>query len=225
LAKFLNKTCPTFFCPPLYAVKLREHHYKIPIEGIPWLDHYNDITFFRLFRMNTATFQKLLSIVVENDHHQLLYKVYRGGHRPVETEKALLVFLWYMATQDTLLSIGKTFQIVPATIHRIVNNLLFVIVGLKNKFIVWPKSQEEVNHIAGGFTHYPSTIQRVLDVLGALDGSHINIKVVPWTQRDSYVDRYMSHSINAMVISNVEKILLYAFIGFPGAAHDSRVLH
>jgi hypothetical protein len=112
--------------------------------------------FFRLFRMNTATFQKLLSIVVENDHHQLLHKVYHGGHRPLGTEKALLVFLWYMATQDTLLSIGETFQIVPATIHRIVNNLLFVIVGLKNKFIVWAKSQEEVNHIAGGFTHYLS---------------------------------------------------------------------
>lgn len=53
-----------------------------------------------------------------------------------------------------------------------------------------------------GMLYYIGTIQRVLDVLGTLDGSHINIKVVPWTQRDSYVDRYMSHSINAMVISN-----------------------
>lgn len=58
--------------------------------------------------------------------------------------------------------------------------------------------------------------------IGAIDGTHINLKV-PSAQHDSYIDRYMQHSINLLGICTSEKIFTYIFIGFPGAAHDSRV--
>jgi hypothetical protein len=61
-----------------------------------------------------------------------------------------------------------------------------------------------------------------LGAIGALDGTHCKI-LVPLNQHDSYVDRYLSHSINIMAICTAKKILTYAFIGFPGSAHDSRV--
>ncbi|XP_063906046.1 putative nuclease HARBI1 [Zophobas morio] len=206
----LNKTNAT----NLY-IKLRETYYKGPIEE-DWLRNYHDIMFFRFFRIQKSTFLNLLNVVLENDNHKLMRKKYHGGNLPIPPEKALLTFLTYMATQESLLSIGQRFGIVPSTAMNIVNALLYIMLKINKKYIFWPRTDEEVEHIINGFTHYPN-------VLGAIDGSQIDIKVVPHTQHDSYVNRYLRHSINAMVISTAEKILTYVFIGFPGSAHDSRV--
>lgn len=53
---------------------------------------------------------------------------------------------------------------------------------------------------------------------------HIKIKV-PLEQNDSYVDKYMSYSINLMAISNANKLFTYVFIGYPGSAHDAMELN
>jgi hypothetical protein len=45
----------------------------------------------------------------------------RGGNYPVQPEKSLLVFLWYLSKQDTLLAIAHRFDLVPSTIMQIVN--------------------------------------------------------------------------------------------------------
>ena len=227
----LNKTNAT----NLY-IKLRETYYKGPIEE-DWLRNYHDIMFFRFFRIQKSTFLNLLNVVLENDNHKLMRKKYHGGNLPIPPEKALLTFLTYMATQESLLSIGQRFGIVPSTAMNIVNALLYIMLKIKKKYIFWPRTDEEVEHVINGFTHYPSKFLNCLifqndscscfslDVLGAIDGSQIDIKVVPHTQHDSYVNRYLRHSINAMVISTAEKILTYVFIGFPGSAHDSRVIY
>jgi hypothetical protein len=61
-----------------------------------------------------------------------------------------------------------------------------------------------------------------LGSLGALDGAHGNIKISK-EQHDSYVDRYLSHSINIMTICTAKINVTYTFVGFPGSAHNSRV--
>jgi hypothetical protein len=67
-----------------------------------------------------VTFQKLLRFVLENDRYFVIRKIYRGGNFPTQPKRSLLVFLWYMATQDTLLPIGQTFGLVPSTVMKIV---------------------------------------------------------------------------------------------------------
>jgi hypothetical protein len=47
--------------------------------------------------------------------------------------------------------------------------------------------------------------------LGALDGTHVNIKVSK-ELHDSYVDRYLSHSINIMTICTAKNVLTYLYI-------------
>lgn len=59
-------------------------------------------------------------------------------------------------------------------------------------------------------------------MVGALDGTHIFIKVEK-NQQDSYTDRYRRHSINIMAICEASGLFTYVFVGFPGSAHDSRV--
>jgi len=62
----------------------------------------------------------------------------------------------------------------------------------------------------------------ILGVVGAIDGTHIFVKVEK-DQQDSYIDRYRRHSINLMAICDSNTLFTYTFVGFPGSAHDSRV--
>ncbi|KAJ3655943.1 hypothetical protein Zmor_015050 [Zophobas morio] len=200
---------------PGLCLRLRETHYRTTISDDHWIEVMHEITFFQLFRLKKATFLKLHNIIIENDEHNLIKKKYVGGRYPVSSEKSLLVFLWFIPHPDFLHSIGNRFNIVPSTVMKIVNACLYIVVRLKHKYIFWPKTPEEFEHIENGFTTYPG-------VIGAIDGSHINLKV-PTTQHDSYIDRYVQHSINLMAICTSQHILTYIFIGFPGSAHDSRV--
>lgn len=85
---------------------------------------------------------------------------------------------------------------------------------LKKRYIRFPQNLE-LEVVAQGFPTYPG-------VIGALDGTHVFIKVEN-QQQDSYIDRYRRHSINIMAICDSNRLFTYAFVGFPGSAHDSRV--
>lgn len=224
----------------LYRFREDNQRYRgfidVDANGSPWIDSYNEILFFQLFRLKKDTFQKFLRVLMGNDIHKLIIKQYRGGRHPISPERALLVFLWYMGTQDSLISIAETFRIVPSTCMNIVNAFLHITAKIKKKYIFWPATNEEYEFIERGFTHYPRKYTILyflikskyvsfflLGTLGAIDGSHVKINVVPHTQQDSYADRHFNYSINIMAICNANKILTYVFIGFPGAAHDSRV--
>ncbi|XP_044270364.1 putative nuclease HARBI1 [Tribolium madens] len=196
-------------------LRLRECHVRQKINYQTWLNTYDDIDFFRLFRMQKSTFYKLLATLIEVDVIRLIHKKYRGGNCVVQPEKGLLVFLWYISKQDTLLSIADRFNLVPSTVMSIVNAFLYTILKLKSKYIFWPKTNEEYQHICDEFSNYPN-------VIGAVDGTHINVKV-PSHQHDSYVNRYQNHSINCMAICTSQKLFTYVFVGYPGSAHDSRV--
>ncbi|KAK4886383.1 hypothetical protein RN001_002654 [Aquatica leii] len=198
-----------------FLSKLREEHFRVDPEDV-WLDLYTDIVFFQLFRMKKETFRDLLTEIIENDSYSIIKKRYRGGHYPIQPERGLLVFLWYMSKPDSLHSIGDRFNIVPSSVMQIVNAFLYIInFKLRYKYITWPKSEEEFNNIKQQFRHYPG-------VVGAIDRTKINIKV-PKTQHDSYVDRYHNHSITVIAVCTAHNIVTYLFTGFPGSAHDSRV--
>jgi hypothetical protein len=191
--------------------RIRETHIRQHVNYNIWLNTYNETHFFELFRMQNATFYKLLHIIILNDQTRLIQKRYRGGNHVIPPEKGLLAFLWYMSKQDTLLSIADRFNLVPSTVMHLVNAFLYVLLQLKGKYIFWPKTQDEYQVICNGFTNYPN-----------VDGTHIKMKV-PANQHDSYVNRYQSHSINCMGICTANKIFTYVFVGYPGSVHDSRV--
>jgi hypothetical protein len=107
-----------------------------------WINDYTELTFYQLFRLKKETFQSLLRVLLEHDEQQLIKKMYRGRNYPVQPEKSLLVFLWYLSKQDTLLAIADRFDLVlvPSTIMQIVNVFLYILNSLKNHYIFWPKT-------------------------------------------------------------------------------------
>lgn len=60
-------------------------------------------------------------------------------------------------------------------------------------------------------------------VIGAIDGSHISVKV-PSSEQDSYTNRKMTKSIIIQAICTSNKIFTNVCIGYPVRVHDARVL-
>jgi len=63
----------------------------------------------------------------------------------------------------------------------------------------------------------------VSTVVGATDGCHITMRT-PCSHQDEYLNRKLQHSVNLLAVCSAEKTFTYVFVGFPGSAHDSRVL-
>ncbi|VEN39717.1 unnamed protein product [Callosobruchus maculatus] len=200
----------------LLLVLFLQEHSMTPKSLYPetWMINYNNIQFFQLFRMDKGTLEVLASVLAHNDIEKILQRKYTGGHYPLSLTHQLLIFLWYMGTQDTLLSIENHFNVSRTTVMNIVR-LLYFTLRLKKMYIKFPKTERDFEYVAESFKKYPG-------VAGAIDGTHIFVTVKK-EQQDSYTARYRRHSINLMVICDASKMLTYAFVGFPGSAHDSRV--
>ena len=87
----------------------------------------------------------------------------------------------------------------------------------KNVFL-WPTCNE-ISEVEQEFL----SMGGIPGVVGAVDGCHIYIKAPSATQAD-YIDRTQRHSVILLGVCLPDKRFSYVQIGFPGSAHDSRVL-
>lgn len=133
---------------------IRENPMKI-FSSEKWLDEYNHYQFYHLFRMRKTTFFKLVEAIARTDTTKILSKEYTGGHIPIDIVGHVLIYVWYMATQDTLLTIGTVFNVCPKTVLMTVNKVLYFVLLQKRQCIRLPNTVSELQAIAQGFTHYP----------------------------------------------------------------------
>ena len=78
---------------------------------------FNNKQFLRHFRVSPEIFYIIMNSVV---HSIADDGAWPGGSEPILPEKKLLVFLWYMANQETLREVSNTFAIGTTTVHEIV---------------------------------------------------------------------------------------------------------
>lgn len=61
------------------------------------------------------------------------------------------------------------------------------------------------------------------DCIGALDGTHISVRP-PKRNAEAYRGRKQEPTMNVLAICNFDMKFIYAFVGVPGRAHDTKVL-
>ena len=71
----------------------------------------------RHFRVSPEIFELIMNSIVHSITDDIAWP---GGSEPILPEKKLLVFLWYMANQETLREVSNTFAIGTTTVHEIV---------------------------------------------------------------------------------------------------------
>ena len=75
---------------------------------------------FRMrFRMTRGTFEKLVYIA----HFPCMPTQHTQGKPPVEVGKQVMIAVWYLATQQSFLSIADTFDINESTCHSVVKRV------------------------------------------------------------------------------------------------------
>ncbi|CAA7028570.1 unnamed protein product [Microthlaspi erraticum] len=61
------------------------------------------------------------------------------------------------------------------------------------------------------------------DRIGALDGTHIPVRPPP-RRAETYRGRKLKPTMNVLAICNFDMKFIYAYVGVPGRAHDTKVL-
>ncbi|XP_060083120.1 putative nuclease HARBI1 [Ylistrum balloti] len=178
---------------------------------------YREEEFRRMFRVGRQTFDILCGYFTNSPHFP--QKEGFGGREPVAIKTQLLVTLWYLGGQETIIKIADRFGMSESTVimcrKKVVN---FILEHLMSKFITWPvgqQAQETVDKFSqrNGFP----------GILGSLDGTHIKIKA-PKHRPQAYVNRKNFHSLQLQAVCNTEMVFISCFAGFPGKTHDARVL-
>lgn len=190
----------------------REHHPKQ--EGLAdILDNMSEMDFFRHLRLTRTSFDLILDCI-----HEAYGLSPSGSTLYLGPRKALYVILWYLGTQSTYREISEMFGVSQRTVFDCVQRLIDVICKAGKDVFLWPTPPKlsEISHEFQEMGGIPG-------VVGALDGCHINIKAPSSTQAD-YVDRTQKHSVILIAVCLPDKSFSYIQVGFPGSAHDSRVL-
>jgi len=136
---------------------------------------------------------------------------------PLPMDEMVYITLWYLANQCTHREISLLFNRSISTIWRSVNQITKIIELQLQHFIKWPTG-EEAPLIADQFQH----IAGFPGVIGAMDGTHIEI-VSPSQNQKDFNNRKMRHSLILLAVCLPNRSFSYTYAGFPGSANDARV--
>ncbi|XP_056016608.1 uncharacterized protein LOC125677829 [Ostrea edulis] len=169
----------------------------------------------RHFRVSPEIYEIILNSVVDSITDD---NAWPGGSEPIPPNKKLLVFLWYIANQETLREVSNTFAVGITTVHEIVITVSNAINENMVNVINWPDPYTQ-QAISREFQ-----LQSGLrGVIGSLDGTHIRLTTAPGGDRD-YFNRKNFPSIQLQDVADCDMLIRDAYTGWPGCTHDARVL-
>lgn len=119
---------------------------------------------------------------------------------------------------ETFRQIADRFNCTESSVHRTLLRVVDFFLLQTNKYIKWP-SAEEAKEIGIGFQR----IKNIRGVLGAIDGSHIEIPK-PKQNQEAYCNRKGYHSLLLQGIVDYKKKFIDVFCGEPGSMNDARLL-
>ncbi|XP_072039667.1 uncharacterized protein [Amphiura filiformis] len=174
---------------------------------------FNDTEWRENFRVKRSTFDFITRSLGDR-----IRKRDTSFRKAISVEKRVAVTLWRLSTNAEYRTIGHLFGIGRNTACVIVRNVCKAIKDiLTPRFITIPRGQRLLEVIDGfenrGFPH----------CVGAIDGTHIPI-IAPTKDPADFYNRKGWHSIIVQAVCDHEFRFTNLYIGFPGKAHDARVL-
>ena len=148
-----------------------------------------------------------------------LQKQHTRMRSPVSVEERVAVVLWKMATGDSFKSCGLQFGIGMSTAKTICAEFELCLLRLKDQFIKFPLTRQELQELIYEFEEEYGIPQ----IVGAIDGCHIEINAPPDNHED-YFNRKQHYSVNLQAIVNCDLKFIHVSLGYPGSIHDARVL-
>uniref|UniRef100_A0A3B4TUM0 DDE Tnp4 domain-containing protein n=1 Tax=Seriola dumerili TaxID=41447 RepID=A0A3B4TUM0_SERDU len=164
--------------------------------GTEWqmMLNMDDHTFSRHLRVTKPQFEYVLMKLQDNG----IQKQHCQGLPPVPATKKALMFLWYMANQNSFREMSNKFDASQSTAHRI---------------ILQKAASAAAFHRLCGLS----------GVIGAIDGCHIRVQRPPIRGGD-YMNRKSFYSVLLQGIVDERGRFIDIFAGPPGKVYDARML-
>lgn len=183
-------------------------HYDDPL--IP--DDY----FKEQLRVRKETFEVILNHL--NPH---LTREDTAMHDCIPPEKVLAIGLYGLSHGNSYVSIGPTFNVGKSTVIGVVQDVVNALFDASDQFIKFPTTPAETASSMETFRE--NTRSELGNVAGAINGTLIKI-IAPRENALDYFSRYQQHDFIIQIVVDGRGKVIDAVCGFPGSAHDARVL-
>lgn len=171
-------------------------------------------TWHQNFHVSKKTFFKICDIV----RHELSRR--DTNMRPsVTLEKRVAVALNRLATGSCYTACGVSFGLPKSTANVVKNEFCDILRRKAANFIKFPKSEDEVRQVLGGF----EDISVFPHVAGALDGTHIKI-IAPKENKYDFLGRKTFYSVLVLGVADSNCKFIHASAGCPGAVSHAQML-
>ena len=133
---------------------------------------------------------------------------------PVSVEERVGLALWRLATGNSYRSCGLQFGLGKSTAKIICSEFEQAAFDLKDRFITFPLTNEEIGEKIEEFEE----LYGIPQIVGAIDGCHIEINAPPQNHED-YFNRKQRYSVNLQAIVDANLKVIHATVGYPGSIH------
>ena len=142
-------------------------------------------------------------------------------HDCIPPEKVLAIGLYRFSHGNSYVSIGPTFKIGKSTVIEAVQDVVNALFDVSDHFIKFSTTPAETAASVEKFCE--NTRSELVNVAGAIDGTHLNI-IAPRENALDYFSRYQQHDFIIQAVVEGRDKFIDAVCGFPGSTHDARVL-
>ncbi|CAC5368191.1 unnamed protein product [Mytilus coruscus] len=158
------------------------------------------------YRVHFRISKDMFDTIHEEIEPKLIFE-HRGGNEQITPRKQLLLFLCYMANNETFRELGQYFGVGKSTAH-VYNTVTIILPSLQR--------QDELSREI-------QLLHMLPNIIGAIDGTHIRLSSCPSNDNDYYNRKGFPSMQLQLVVDNTLKIL-DVYSGWPGCTHDARVL-
>lgn len=183
---------------------LRNLGLKYTTETQMFLEHFSEGS-FDLIRGHSSFYW------TSYDHSEL--------DRKLSPEKILAIGLHRLGHGSSYVAIGPNFNVGRSTVLEAVEDVVDILLELKDLYIKFPETEEQVIAARESFQLWSALPY----VVGAIDGAHVKIKT-PVENGPVYFSRYQDHDIVVQGVVDGNMIFQDVEAGYPGSMHDARVL-
>lgn len=177
------------------------------------LHRWDDVEFFKRFRMLKDGFQYVFSLV---EPHLAAYSSNRNSPIPKILQLAITIRCY--ANGAFQIDNGDLFGVSQPYVSKTVPQVSQIIASLAPEHIKHPtgESLKETQHFFVDYSNFPG-------VCGVIDGVHIPIQSPGGEESELYRNRKGVFSINCQVVCDHKHKFTNVVARWPGSVHDSRI--